>query len=127
MPHKTIFHSLPALPPLLSPPLSRLVRKQFLLNKEATIIQNLLEQFAGALKDKRTSAGYLAGVEKYLADLAATLAAARRSCSDKERDAADREGRLQELVGVGRRYARALKELGEEVEANERALKAAGK
>jgi hypothetical protein len=102
-----------------------LLRKQFFLTKESNILQSLLEQFGEALKDKKAAAAYLAGVDKYLAGITATLAEERRSCSEKEAEAAARAGRLQELVGVGRRYARALKELQEEVEKNEAAVRAA--
>jgi hypothetical protein len=91
------------------------------LTKESSIMQDLLEKYAGSVKggDKRTAAAYLAGVEGYITGLGATLAAARSSCSEREAGVVARQAQLQELVTTGRRYARAVKELQEEVERNE--------
>ena len=99
-------------------------KKRGFLSKEASLIQSMLEQFAPALRERKGAAAYLASVEGILAGLADNLAAARRATADKERAVAERAGQLQELVNAGRRYARAVKELQEEVARND-ALRAA--
>jgi hypothetical protein len=97
-----------------------LTAKAKYLTNESALIQDLLSKFEGALKrDKKSAAGYIGAVEGALGALSARLEAERRMCSEKERTRGERAARVQELVNVGRKYARTVRELQEEVEKND--------